>query len=637
MIARVAYGAVFVVLLPIALAAWAARLSRVVPMPIPAATWAGWLLIAGGAGLMLAGTSALWVHGRGLPMSAFPPQRLVTRGAYRLFANPLYVGAVLTSAGVSLIMQSPAGLWLVSPTLAALATAWVMGFEASHTRALFGEVPRPDLHLPDAVDRAPTNWERAAVVVRVLVPWLIGFQTIEYLGAPSDAIEVPRLPGESTWPVVPFTEAFYLLAYAFVVAALFVAPRARTLRRFAIDGLIASAFILPFYLLVPLVSSAKAAPSDSVWTPLLRWERAGDAPVTALPAFHVVWSLIAADVLIARWPRLRAVILVGVAAIAISCITTGMHAVLDVVAAFIAYGLVRRASAIWRLLCRWAERVANSWRERRIGPLRLLSHGFWAAAGALGGVALATGLSGEHLLLWIVATTLVAILGAAVWAQVVEGSSALLRPYGFFGAVLGVLLGCVVAELRGEDGWLLLAAMSVGGCLTVALGRMRCLVQGCCHGHATDGGWGICYTHPRSRVVRLSALGGVPVHPTPLYSALWSVMSGVVVVRLWFLAAPLTFIAGISLMLAGLGRFVEEHYRGEPQTAQLAGLRLYQCLAIAMVALGAIITTVSADPAPAPIMPPMFALPVWMLLFAISYAAYGVDLPNSQSRFSRLV
>ncbi len=635
--ARLAYGALFVVLLPTLLMLWAVRLDQQLALPMPSLGGMAPLVTAIGLALMIAGTLALWRYGRGLPMSAFPPTRLVTLGVYRVFANPLYVGAVLVSLGCALWFESSAGLWIVTPTLAALATAWVMGFEATHTKDLFGATSRPAMRLPDDSDRRPTKWERVAVIVRVLLPWVVAFQAVEYLGAPRDAMPVPRVPGEPTWPVIPFTEAFYVLAYPLVIGAPFLAYRASDLRRFATAGLIATAMIIPFYLLVPLTFEAKGVPEDSPWSWLLHLERAGDAPVTAFPAFHVVWTLIAADVLVARWPRARAFIAVFVVGVAVSCVTTGMHVVLDVVAGAVAYGVVRQAAAIWLVLCRFAERIANSWREWRFGPVRLLSHGWWAALGGVSGVALATILSGQGMQPWIVSATITGIVGAGVWAQVVEGSPQLSRPYGFFGAVIGVLLVGVLAVLLHQDGWLLMAAMSTGGCLTVAFGRMRCLVQGCCHGHPVHAAWGIRYTHPRSRVVRLSALGGAALHPTPLYSALWSLLSGAMLVRLWYVQAPLPFIAGVSFMLAGLGRFVEEHYRGEPQTKQCAGLRLYQWLAMAMVAVGAVISVAHGAAAPPPAWPETSAVAVWAALFAVIYAPYGLDFPESNTRFSRLV
>jgi prolipoprotein diacylglyceryltransferase len=233
--------------------------------------------------------------------------------------------------------------------------------------------------------------------------------------------------------------------------------------------------------------------------------------------------------------------------------------------------------------------------------------------------------------------TLGAEVGAAAWAQFVEGSPQLLRPYGYFGAVIAGATLCALMGILGLDGWRLVSAMAVGGCVTQGLGRLRCLVQGCCHGRPTDRPWGLRYRHPRSRVVRLSQFGGVPLHPTPVYSIVWTTLTFFMLVRFWTLAAPLPFITGGYLMLVGFGRFVEEHYRGEPQTAWLGGLRLYQWLAIGFVVAGACVTAVAGAPAPSPVALGVDALPALAFVAVITYVAFGVDFPAANTRFSRLV
>ncbi len=300
-----------------------------------------------------------------------------------------------------------------------------------------------------------------------------------------------------------------------------------------------------------------------------------------------------------------------------------------------AVGFARRP--LWRGLTRVAEAVANSWREVTIGPVRFLSHGVYAGAGAAAGVALAIDMAGSEAAWWMIGLAVVAQVGAAAWAQLVEGSSQLLRPYGYFGSVVAVVLAAPVAWAAGADVWLLLAAFSVGACVTQAFGRVRCLVQGCCHGRATGAAWGIRYRHPRSRVLRLSRLGGVPVHPTQLYAILSSLVTCAVLVRLWTTGVPLSFIPGTYLVAMGLTRFVEEHFRGEPQTAWMWGLRLYQWLAIASVVAGAMLTAVGGRPVPPPGSVPDGIWAWLVLLGLLTYVAYGVDFPRSSRRFSRLV
>jgi protein-S-isoprenylcysteine O-methyltransferase Ste14 len=442
-----AYGGLFVVVLPVALTLWARRLDSLLALPAFGPWWPGVVLSAAGGLLMATAAASLWFHGGGLPMSPYPPVRLVSRGVYGVLTHPMYVGAVLLCGGLSVVAASPAGTLIVTPVLALSAAAFVLGYERDATRARFGAVPPARLRLP-----------------------------------------------------------------------------------------------------VPLA-----------------------------------------------------------------------------------------LSAVWGRCCRGAEAVANSWREWRVGPVRMMSHGFYGAAGSTAGVALAAWMAGPGLLWWIVLATIGAEVGAAMWAQLVEGSPQLLRPYGYFGAVIAAALLCAIMGAFGLDGWRLVSAMAVGGCVTQVLGRFRCLVQGCCHGRPVDRPWGIRYRHERSRVVRLSHLGGVRLHPTPVYSMLWTTVTLCALIALWLLAVPIPLVGGGYLILIGLGRFVEEHYRGEPQTAWVAGLRLYQWLAIGFVAIGAGITAVAGPPTPVPVLPGLDAVPALALVAVVTYVAFGVDFPAANRRFSRLV
>ena len=145
----------------------------------------------------------------------------------------------------------------------------------------------------------------------------------------------------------------------------------------------------------------------------------------------------------------------------------------------------------------------------------------------------------------------------------------------------------------------MLAAITIAAPVIQGIGRLRCLVQGCCHGRVAESVPGIRYTDPHSRVCRLANLSGVPVHATPLYSILWNVVVELALLRLVQLNAPCTLICGIYLLLSSAGRFVEEAYRGEPQTATIAGLHLYQWIAVCMSIAGAVVTTVNSSPATA--------------------------------------
>ncbi|HEX5820047.1 MAG TPA: prolipoprotein diacylglyceryl transferase family protein, partial [Gemmatimonadales bacterium] len=373
------------------------------------------------------------------------------------------------------------------------------------------------------------------------------------------------------------------------------------------------------------------------WHTLMRFDRWDDSPATAFPAFHLIWTGIAAALYAARWRRLRAVWWLFTLAVGVSCVGVGMHAVVDVVAGALVLYLVLRAGDVWELLRRGAERVANSWREVTIGPVRLLSHGIYAALGALACVLGAAWLGGPSTAHGVMLAGAVAVIGAALWAQWLEGSPQLLRPYGYFGGVLGFLLGVAVVPLVGARPWYVLGAMAVTAPLMQAIGRLRCLVQGCCHGRPASPRVGIRCLHPRSRVTRLAGLGGVPIHPTPLYSILSNLVIGGLLLRLWCLGAPLALAVGGYFVLTGIARFAEEHFRGEPQTAVVGGLHIYQWLALVFILAGAAVTLLPSPPAPTPFGPDG-GTAGWAVLYALGvYAAYGLDLPRSHRRFARLV
>ena len=634
---KLAYGALFTVALPAGLVLWARCLDAFLPLAVPEAPWLGALLATLGVICMALAIAALWHTGHGLPMSPYPPEHFVTTGVYGVVAHPIYLGAVLLALGCSLAARSPGGLWIVTPVLAASIAAWVVGFEASATRTRFGarSVP-PALCLPPATSEAPTAWDRASVVALLLLPWLVAYEAIEWLGVPPDAITTWQR-WDASWPVLPWTEAIYALPYVAVLLLPFVAATRRDLRWFMQRGWLAIALIIPLYLLLPLVAAAKPVVGGGLFAGMMRLERLGDEPVTAFPAFHVVWTVLAAIVYTQRWPRLGVLSGVLTVAVSISCVTTGMHSVVDVVAGLLAALTVVRSDRLWEGMRRVAERIANGWHEWTFGPVRCINHGLFAAAGSVTGLFLMIVLAGVEQRWALVGLSAASVVGAALWAQVVEGSSQLLRPYGYYGSVVGTILGVGVAALIGADAWLLWAAFAIGGALAQAIGRGRCLVQGCCHGAECAEWLGIHYHHPRSRVTRLSALGGRPLHPTQLYSAGWMLLVTVVLLRLWWLAAGLQFIVGLYFVLTGLGRFVEEHFRGEPQTAVWYGFRLYQWLALASLLFGAVLTATGWSAAPAASWPPGDTLWLVIAFGGVTYLAYGVDFPRLNRRFSRLV
>jgi prolipoprotein diacylglyceryltransferase/protein-S-isoprenylcysteine O-methyltransferase Ste14 len=631
----IAYGFGFVVMLPLALALWAWALDSRIGLPALRSAPVGGALIAGGVLFMLAATVALWRRGGGLPMSPYAPSQRVTSGPFRIVANPVYAGFLAVCAGASLVAGSAAGLFVIAPVMALAIVAFVLGHESEATAARLGSPHETLLRLPADTPERPGWQDRLSVYALVLVPWLLLYGTVIHLGSAPDAVSTyTRL--DDLIPVLPWTEILYAATYLFVAMVPLIARSRADLRTFCLRGWGAMAIVGSMHLLLPFVAPPKPVPGDGFLSDLMRFERALDSPVAAFPAFHVVWALIAAESWGAVFPRLRAAFRLLAIAIAASCLTTGMHSIADVVAGFITFFILLSGQSLFRAVRTLTERTANGWKEWTFGPVRVLNHGFFTGAAILIGLPIVTVLAGDSRLASIAAVSAGGVLGAALFAQVLEGSSGLLRPFGYYGAVIGVIAAALASPLWGEDGVVILAAFSVAAPLMHAIGRGRCLIQGCCHGRPAPDWLGIRYRHERSRVVRLAKLGGVPIHPTPLYSLLWSLLSFAVLLRLWTLGQSAEMLAGAYLLSAGLGRFVEESYRGEPQTRTLWGLRVYQWLAVLSVVGGAALTVAGPTPMPpaAPLSVEAAVMALGMALFTT--AAYGMDLPRAGFRFSRL-
>jgi membrane-associated phospholipid phosphatase len=150
------------------------------------------------------------------------------------------------------------------------------------------------------------------------------------------------LPFEARWPVIEQTELLYASTY---VVVLLVPPLARSgsgLRRFAQRGLIAMALIFPLYLFLPFFVPPRAFHPTTVLGQLLLWERTPYSGTAAFPSFHVVWALIAASTLGEGRQWRKYFWWTWAVLVSLSCITTGMHSIADVLAGVIAYLVVIR-------------------------------------------------------------------------------------------------------------------------------------------------------------------------------------------------------------------------------------------------------------------------------------------------------
>jgi len=145
-----------------------------------------------------------------------------------------------------------------------------------------------------------------------------------------------------------------------------------------------------------------------------------------------------------------------------------------------------------------------------------------------------------------------------------------------YGAVFGAFLAIVVyVWIQKLQVWTLLDIVSPGALVGMAIGRVGCVINGCCYGLPTGGEWGFIYEHSNA----LAPLG-VALHPTQMYHIAWNLAAFGI---LWMLRRRLHPTGSVFLLyiaLYGAGDLTIRFFReGEPflfgiQQAQLIGIIL---------------------------------------------------------------
>ena len=638
LVGKTVYALLFTLILPIGIGLWAHLTEKVIELPLPGSRILAIVAAITGFILVLWGIASLWKHGEGLPMNPYPPEKYVTRGIYRYLSHPIYVGFTFCCFGLSILLQSRSGFWLVSPTVALCCAALVLGFERNDLDARFGlSRSRSLISLPPQEDTSPTVWERLSVYLFVLIPWLLAYEAVILAGVPATAVSF-TFPFEQKLAVHEWWELVYASTYLWVCLAPLLAKRRRHLRDFAISGSLSTLVGIGLYFLLSIAFAPRHFVAQALPGRMLMWERFHDSAITAFPAFHVIWALLAARLYCQSFPTLRVLWVAWAGAIAVSCIATGMHAISDLVAAGICVFLIWKRREIWIHIRSLTERFSNSWHEWRLGSLRIINHSLYAGLACFLGLMIVSIILPDASATALLVVTAASLAGGGLFAQTVEGSPGLLRPFGYFGSVIGAAIGMGIAfSLFEINFWQLFGAFAIAAPMIQAVGRLRCLVQGCCHGRASSSeSQGIKYWHPSSRVNQIASLAHVSIYPTPLYSIIWNLLIFATLFRLWTLGISASLIAGLYFILVGCGRFIEESYRGEPQTPIVAGLRIYHWYSVAFALIGALVTCLSSSN----MIPRLswhwgFLVPA-LIGGILAGAAMGVDFPASHRKFARL-
>jgi protein-S-isoprenylcysteine O-methyltransferase Ste14 len=573
---KLLYGTLFVLILPAILLYWASVLDTSIDWPVPTLPILAASSILLGTVMILKGMLDLTLFGRGLPMNAYPPQKFVTQGMYSLFSHPIYLGAVFLSAGTALWFQSSSGLYIVTPILALMTLSLVYGYELPAMEKRFGSV----IHHYRPLFSLPLSSENKATWLKKGAMFLRIFLPWMLVGYFVDYAHCTQTCNGAFMGLMKpqqwqdWLSTVWLLPYLYLAAALFVARTEKGLLHRAIAGTLATVVGMYVYVILPAFGVRL---SDTHWN----WALVSIAVVILAMNYRVIWS------------KLQSV-------------------------------------------SEWIGNSRHDWLFAD-GRFRIINHGLYSGLAGAVAVGILSYVLGNPLAALVL--LLCALIGAAVFAQVLWGSNVLARPFGYWGAVLGGGVGILLVSFFFAIP-LATVALAVVLCapFAQAIGRLRCLAQGCCHGTVTTKDFGIRIWQSQSRVVAISGLKGKYILNTQLYSILFNIPLGFLLWSIWLSQSLSSFcIIGLYLIFTGVERFTEDAYRGEKQTRFRKGLRENQWIALGAVLIGICITMLPASLPGHPSGTFNLAFFATVVVGGVLTAfAMSMDFPKSTSRFSRL-
>jgi protein-S-isoprenylcysteine O-methyltransferase Ste14 len=565
----------FVVFLPGLLLYWSYSMDKQFQWPVPQWPVVAVILMVGGLFLILKGMFDLYKYGKGLPMNAYPPRLFVTQGLYAWFSHPIYIGAIVLSIGASLWSNSGSGLYIITPILTLMILSLIYGYERFGIKKLPGN---------SITQKTPGFALPSSEIVkisflkrtaRLFIIFIPWLVCGYFIDYARDLVDTGAFAKLiGLSNWRDWVSLIWAVPFIYVGIRILIAKTGHGLVQAVITGIIAAISETYLYLVLPAFG---VDPTSEAWMMILL-------------------------------------------------------SLLTIIVAFC-------YRQVWSMLQKGSEWVANSRKDWLFfnGHFRIINHSLYSGLAGATGVCIVSYIIGNNFGALIL--LLCALLGAAMFAQLRWGNISLRRPFGFWGGIMGGMAGLAIIHFGfGIPFSQLTVAGVLSATFSQAIGRFRCLSQGCCHGVLTDENQGIRVWQNQSRVVTLSGWGGKYILITQLYSISFNILLGILLCRIWLSQNVSNwFIIGLYLILTGIERFAEDAYRGEIQTKIARGLKENQWIAITALIMGILITTIpgSASSQPEGILDTRFFIAVF-LGGLITAFAMSMDFPKSNLRFSRL-
>jgi phosphatidylglycerol---prolipoprotein diacylglyceryl transferase len=209
-------------------------------------------------------------------------------------------------------------------------------------------------------------------------------------------------------------------------------------------------------------------------------------------------------------------------------------------------------------------------RARGLDAQRVMDLGIWIIISALAGAKL-----------------LLLVVDFRQYASDPRGLLDLVRSGGVFygGLIAAVTVALIYLRRHGLPLWTTTDVFAPGIALGHVVGRMGCLLAGCCFGKPASVPWAITFHDPAAFQNAGTPLD-IPLHPTQLYEAGAEALILVLLLAFERKGRPFPGRTFWSYMLLyGVSRFVIEFYRGDPRGTVFEALSTSQFVSVILVPL----------------------------------------------------
>ena len=240
-----------------------------------------------------------------------------------------------------------------------------------------------------------------------------------------------------------------------------------------------------------------------------------------------------------------------------------------------------------------------------LGPLSIYSYGVLLATAYIVGLRVAlhradrAGLHGQRVMDLGIFVIISALVGAKLMLFAVDFDQftgdpsrlwTLLKSGGVFygGLLLAVPVAWWYIRRHKLPLWITCDLFAPGIALGHAIGRLGCLMAGCCYGRPTDLPWGITFTNTLA-AANVGTPLEIALHPTQIYEAIAELaIFGILLAgeHRWRRFPGRTF--WTYMLLYPVARFVIEFYRGDPRGMAFGAVPTSQFLSALIVPLSVV-------------------------------------------------